>query len=139
MMNSVHIKRNKEKLTEMELKVLITTIPELKATWTTWTTKVETSRETPGESEVESLEWIGSGLIGLLAGVFSTVILRATLFKSQTLHSPTLIRQGLIRLCNLLELLFSFFLILLLLISFLSPLLHVCLDATLTQAFGTPS
>ena len=123
----------------MELKVLITTIPELKATWTTCTTKVETSRETPRECEVESLERIGSGLVGLLAGVFSTVILSATLYKSETLHSPTLIRQDLIRLCNLLELLFSLFFILLLLITVLSPLLHACPDATSMPAFGTPS
>ena len=101
----------------MELKVLIAAISELKATRTTRTTKVKTAGEAAREGEVESLERIGSGLIGLLARVLATVVLGATLYTSRPPHSPTLIRQDLVRLRDFLELLLSLLLVLLLFIT----------------------
>ena len=98
----------------MELKVLIAAISELKATRTTRTTKVKTAGEAAREGEVESLERIGSGLIGLLARVLATVVLGATLYTSRPPYSPTLIRQDLVRLRDFLELLLSLLLGLLL-------------------------
>lgn len=123
----------------MELKVLIAAISELKTTRTTCTTKVKTAGEAAREGEVESLEGVGSGLVGLLASVLATVVLGATLYTSRSPHSPTLIRQDLVRLRDFLELLLSLLLVLLLFPHTPQPLPHACPDATSAPACGTPS
>ena len=137
--NTYTVSEETHTLTEMELKVLIAAISELKATRTTRTTKVKTAGEAAREGEVESLEGVGSGLIGLLASVLATVVLGATLYTSRPPHSPTLIRQDLVRLRDFLELLLSLLLVLLLFPHTPLPLPHACRDATSAPACDTPS